>query len=283
MKRRWTLFITDGDDDLAPRILSWTVSILAGAVWLVVVHLTPVKIAATIAPPTTSGPIIDYEPMRAVESTRAGGSTERRQSIVPRIAGADVAEAFAASITRKVGADVSALINRVEAVGAMATTAFAGDKAVLSSRAEHGTPGAAKFGDRAGSGEVGTVGRTGAIGRAEVRMPPLKVVAAPLGNAPAIDATEAAAFVRSRAAQLQYCYARSAGAAESDLAGVVTLRLQLGPNGAVREARIAARTWTGPAAAEVEKCVVGAAGSWRVPAASDGSTLTLPISFTRSR
>ena len=283
MKRRWSLFVALGDEDLAPRIVAWTVSILAGAVWLAVVHLTPVKIAATIAPPVASGSEIDFYEARPVESS--GGSKERTRSIVrpPRIPGADVAQAFAASIVRKVTKDVSALISGVEAVSAITTSALASDKTVLSERAEPGTPGAAKFGDGTEARNVGTVGQTSAIRRAEVRIAPLKIVATPLARGPSIDPTEAAAFVRSRAAQLQYCYARATGAAESDLGGVVTLRLQLGPNGAVREAAVVARTWSGPAATEVEQCVVGAAKSWRVPAASDGSTLTLPISFTRSR
>jgi hypothetical protein len=235
-----------------------------------------------MAAPVASGPIIDYEPARRVEGP--GGVTKQRRSIVrPRLAGADVASAFASSIVRKVSADVSTLINGVEAVGAITTSVLAGDKAALSTRAEGGTPGATAFGDRTGTRGVGTVEHTSAIRRAEVRMQPLKVVATPLGNAPAIDPTEAASFVRSRAAQLQYCYARAVGAAEYDLGGVMTLRLQLGPNGAVRDAQVVARTWSGSAAAEVEKCVVAAAQSWRVPAASDGATLTLPISFTRSR
>jgi hypothetical protein len=282
MRMRWRRFVAERDEDLGPRIVSWTISLAAGAAWLAVVYLSPPRTTVIVKMDSASTPVIDFEPGQRVSST--GGTSERPRSVVrPRIAGSDVAEAFASSIVRKVGPDVAALIDRVEAVGAITTTILAGDKATLATGAEHATPGAAKFGDRADAGGVGTVAHGGAVPRAEVRMAPLAVVAPSLPNAAVIDATEAAAFVRARAAQLQYCYARTAGAAESDLAGVVTLRLVLGPNGAVREADVVRRTWSGPAAAETEACVLAAARDWRLPSATNGGTLTLPISFTRSR
>ena len=67
----------------------------------------------------------------------------------------------------------------------------------------------------------------------------------------------------------------------TDLAGVVALRLILGSAGSVRAAEIVRRTWSGPGAAETEACLLGIARGWRVPAGSEGATMTIPISFTR--
>lgn len=284
MRMRWRRLLAERDEDLAPRIISWTISVAAGGVWLAVVYLSPPQPAAIVradTADTTSTPEIDWNP--SLRASSIAGTPERRQSIVrPHIAGAGIAEAFAASIVQKVGPDVAALIDRVETLGAITTTALTGDKAALATGTERSTPGATKFGDNEDVRGVGTVTHSGAVRRAEVRMAPLAVVA-PAPAPTSIDATEAAAFVRARAAQLQYCYARAPGAAESDLAGVVTLRLVLGPNGSVREVEIARRTWSGPAAEDTEACLLATARRWSVPGASDGATLTLPISFTRNR
>jgi hypothetical protein len=92
-----------------------------------------------------------------------------------------------------------------------------------------------------------------------------------------VNGAEMGAFVRGRAAQLQTCYDRTGG----DLAGVVALRLTLGPAGTIRGAEIVRRTWSGPAAAATEACLLDMARRWHVPFGADGATITLPISFTR--
>ena len=284
LRERLNQLVANRDDDLGPQLVSWSISLALAAVWLAVVQLSS-QPAVPIPPSVSPAPdIVDFEPGRFTPpESRVGKARDTKRSIVgPRIAGADVAEAFAATIVRKVSTDVAALIERVEAVGAITTTVLGGEKATLATGGGRATPGVAKFGNDANArGQLGTVTHGAEVQRAEVRLKPLAIVATPLPEA-SIDATEAAAFVRARAAQLQYCYVRSAGV-ESDLAGVVTLRLVLGPNGTVRNADVVRRTWSGPGAAETEECLLTAARKWRVPSAADGATLTLPISFTRSR
>ena len=289
----WHRLVKDRDEDLAPQLVSWAIALSAGAVWLAVVYMTP-TIAKPVTPVVTEvPPQFHFTPGRSLDSRDdAGGG---RKSVVgtatkhplsaPQLA-VDVAKAFAGtSIGRKVMSDVTGLIDHVEAVGAMTSTMLTGGKSTLTTGGARATPGRSKFGEGnvvSGQG-IGAVTHAGGVQRAEVHVQALAVVVAPAPTGGTIDATEAGTFVRARAAELQYCYARTAGAAGSDLAGVVTLRLVLAATGAVRDAEIVRRTWSGPDAAEIEACLLATARRWRVPSASDGASLTLPISFTRGR
>jgi len=84
--------------------------------------------------------------------------------------------------------------------------------------------------------------------------------------------------VRGRVAQLQTCYERAGG---SDLAGVVALRVTIGAGGTVQSAEIARRSWSGPGASATEGCLLNMVTAWRIPFAAEGTTVTIPISFTR--
>ena len=286
----WHRLVDDRDEDLVPQLVSWAIALSTGAAWLAVVYLTPTAVTP-VKPAVVEGTApIHFIPGRP-ESPEDRGRDRKtavgtRPSLgAPQIA-VDIASAFAATpIGRKVVSDVSTLINRAEAVGALTSTILTGDKTTLATGSTRGTPGISRLGvDSAGvRGRIGAVAKSEKVQRAEVHMQTLAVVAAPAPSGGTIDPTVAGTFVRARAAQLQYCYDRTAGASGSDLAGVVTLRLVLGENGVVRDAEVVRRTWSGPAAAETEACLLEAARRWQVPSASAGATLTLPISFTRGR
>jgi hypothetical protein len=288
----WRRLVEERDEDLVPLLVSWGIALSAGAAWLAVVHLTATTRVPVREPvlPVDNRPIA-YEPGRIPfpDDVSAGNPKVvigTKNAIRPAQLAIDVANAFAGTtIGRKVAADMAELIDRVETVGHVTATILNGDKSTLKTAAAHGTPGAAKIGENtaAARGRIGSVTPGNTVPRAEVHMKTLSVVAAPAPDGGTIDATEAGAFVRARVAELQYCYARSAGGADSQLAGVATLRLVLGDNGAVRGAEVVRRTWSGPAAEETESCLLAAARRWRVPGAAAGATLTLPISFTRGR
>ena len=289
----WRRLVEDRDDDLVPLLVSWGIALTAGAAWLAVVHLTTItpRLVEKPVAPEGNGPI-SFAPERTLSSSddAASGSrkvaTGTKPTIRPAQLAIDVASAFVGTtIGRKVAADMTGLIDRVETVGHVTAKILNGDKSTLKTGAPQGTPGAAKLDVNSATahGRIGSVTPGNTVQRAEVHMKTLAVVAAAAPDGRTIDATEAGAFVRARVAELQYCYARTAGGADSELAGVVTLRLVLDGNGTVREAEVVKRTWSGAAAEETESCLLAAARRWRVPSAAEGATLTLPISFTRGR
>jgi TonB family protein len=84
-------------------------------------------------------------------------------------------------------------------------------------------------------------------------------------------------FVRSRNAQLQFCYGETR-AANPTLAGSVTIGVLLAPDGTVTRADVLRRSWEGKGAADVETCALAKVRNWRFPP-SDG-TATRPYSFS---
>jgi TonB family protein len=154
-------------------------------------------------------------------------------------------------------------------------------KSTLSASGVDTRPGMAQMsrGDGVGGGaSVGRVQGGSSIAHADMHVRQLPIVqATPLGVETA-DATEMGSFVRQRVAQLQTCYERAGG---TDLAGVVALRVTVGAGGTVQSADIARRSWSGPAAAATEGCLLNMVKAWRIPFAAEGTTVTIPISFTR--
>jgi TonB family protein len=292
---RWRRRAIGDDDDFTPQLVSWSISISMALAWLVVVHLTPVR-QAPVEPPRPDTPwAVAFVPGIArvpnpggphVATSRDKQRGDRATNVAAAAgsAGMEILSAFATTVARQLSANVATLIGDVEAVRGGVGAKEPGDKAALVVGSSGATPGVSKFGrdrDARSTGEVGTVSHGGMIGHAEVRVQPLPVVVAPPASGASIDAAEAGAFVRGQASQLQYCYERSRQAGAADLGGVVTLRLTLGARGAVREAEIVRRTWSGPGASEVESCVLTSARRWNIPSGQEGATVTVPISFTR--
>ena len=283
------------DDDLAPQLISWTIAAAAGAAWLGLVYLSPTRVSPFTAEPRAGGPVIEVGEGWAPPTPRrvgagaaeqgAGGSRSSHETQSPSQRGS-LTEAFATATVGHLTADVAALIGTVqelrgggESAGAPRST---NDKASLATGMVGATPGIASFGGKGtlGGPRVGEVSQGGAINRAEVRVRPLPIVAAPAVGGARVDPTEVGTFVRSRAAQLQTCYVRAAGG-DAALAGVVTMRLELGVAGVVQRAQVVRSTWSGPEAAAVEACLLATVRAWRLPSGEEGATLTLPISFTR--
>lgn len=84
-------------------------------------------------------------------------------------------------------------------------------------------------------------------------------------------------FVRTRSAQLNFCY-QETRASNPALAGSVTIGVLLAPDGSVTRADVLRRSWEGRGAADVETCALSKVRSWKFPP-SDVAT-TRPYSFS---
>src|SRR5690348_15567082 len=273
------------DEDVLPLLFSWLIALSAGAAWLVVVYLAPAPAMQPRPTAVPSAPVIGFDPDAAPRSTQrilepgAAPSTASGHAHTKAAHSAlDVAEAFVTTAAAGVVDHLSQLIPGAIAVHGEIGSAATG-QTTLSATGSEATPGMAQLSHgNATNGSVGAVQHGGAIARSNVQVQPLPIVrAAPLG-AETADATEMGAFVRGRVAQLQTCYERAGG---TDLAGIVALRVTMGAGGAVRTADIVRRSWSGPGAAATEACLLDIVKGWRMPFAPDGSSITIPISFTR--
>lgn len=275
------------DDDLVPQVVSWILAAGIGAAWLVIVYLAPAPVVAKpaveeVLPPVTfetgrGRPIA--QPSASVDGGAAATRAKHPHSSASHSV-IDAAGLFTAAATVGIVQHLEQFIPGVIGVrgevGRPAAT-----KSALSANGADATPGMTQMSRGNGAAASGAVGRVqggSSIAHADVHVRPLPIVqAAPLG-AETADATEMGSFVRARVAQLETCYERVGG---TDLAGVVALRVTVGAGGAVQNAEIARRSWSGPGAAATESCLLNMVKGWRVPFAAEGTTVTIPISFTR--
>jgi hypothetical protein len=90
-------------------------------------------------------------------------------------------------------------------------------------------------------------------------------------------------FVRSRSPQLQYCYEETRAKTPS-LAGSATVAVLLAADGAVSDADIVRKTWTGKGADGLESCMLTRVRSWKFPPSEDGNDKrvhSFSVIFTR--
>ena len=90
-------------------------------------------------------------------------------------------------------------------------------------------------------------------------------------------------FVRSRSPQLQFCYEETR-AKTPNLAGSATVAVQLAASGAVSDAVIVRKTWSGKGADLLESCVMSRVKSWMFPPSEDGNDKrvhSFSVIFTR--
>jgi len=276
------------DDDLLPQVVSWIVAAGIGAAWLVIVYLAPSPMVP-IPVTTPAAPSLIFEsglgPAQPRPSAIRGGASAEG-AVHPRTSTSrsviNAAGLFTAAATAGIVEHIEQFIPGVIGVNGDVGTRAAAAKSALSANGADTRPGMARMngGHRAaaGSASFGRVQGSSSIAHVDVHVRPLPVVqAAPLG-AETADATEMGSFVRGRVAQLQTCYERAGG---SDLAGVVALRVTIGAGGTVQSAEIARRSWSGPGASATEGCLLNIVKAWRIPFAAEGTTVTIPISFTR--
>jgi hypothetical protein len=152
------------------------------------------------------------------------------------------------------------------------------------------TPGRGGFGGGSGTGGggggggIGGVGQGGGVVASRVRVSAPAVIDAPdLGGA-GRDVSDLGTFVRSREAQLRFCYQEQGLKVNPDLAGTVTVAITIAASGNVTGARVTNRTWSGPGSSAAESCMLSRIRGWSFPRAADAGagTYSFPFNFTRS-
>jgi hypothetical protein len=125
---------------------------------------------------------------------------------------------------------------------------------------------------------IGKVNAQGGVARANIRVAAPQVVARP-GEKATRDMSALGTFVRSRQAQLQFCYQEQGLMMNPSLAGSIGVEVSLAPGGAVASARVSDRTWSGAGVAEVEACILSRVRTWGFPASSATGNETYSFSF----
>ena len=146
------------DEDLAPQLVSWAISIAMAAAWLVLVNLAPLPVIDE-APPAVHGPVVDFNlrPYTAPQTAERAKPTIRSVTVGDRVhrpaSAFDVAGIFAVAIAEHAVAKVVDLIPAVHSARGDASAPRA-DKSALATTGTDDTPGMSKFGsEQAGGGE----------------------------------------------------------------------------------------------------------------------------------
>ena len=88
-------------------------------------------------------------------------------------------------------------------------------------------------------------------------------------------------FVRSRSAQMNFCY-KEALNDYPKLAGAINIAVTIASSGDVSRVDVTKRSWSGPGAEQVEGCIRTKIRSWKFPASSTpATTFPFTLSFTK--
>ncbi|HUF26864.1 MAG TPA: AgmX/PglI C-terminal domain-containing protein [Gemmatimonadaceae bacterium] len=280
---------------------SYAISFTLAALFLLFVYLSDLPAETPREIPEITfvelEPIETPEPPQAQVEEAAPATTPRpgpaRPAPAPRVtretAGGDVGGAFAGqSSTGGFTGNVAGALRGVDISSgtAGAPSAGTGSKAVISGGAGTGTaatPGRGGVtGDAATGGAIGRVTGAGGVGRAAVSVASPSVVRAPDLPGPGRDMGDLGAFVRSRMAELQFCYQEHGLKVNPQLAGTVNIAIGIGSAGNVTSASVQRRTWSGAGASAVESCVLSRIRGWRFPRSATGDAVyAFPFNFTR--
>jgi hypothetical protein len=105
--------------------------------------------------------------------------------------------------------------------------------------------------------------------------PAIAAPAAPVARKDEIDVAATRAAVRSHVAAIQQCYER-AKMDDPGLAGAMTMRISIAPDGGVTGAQVASSTIRSPV---VERCVTAEISRWRLPRPTAGNTASFLYPF----
>ena len=132
-----------------------------------------------------------------------------------------------------------------------------------------------------GGGGIGGVGGGGGVTRAAVRVAaPTAINVDPL--TPSRNVDELGTYVRSRESQLRFCYQENGLKVNPNLAGSITVAIDIAGSGSVQGAQVTRRTWSGAGASESESCILRTIRGWRFPSSDRATgTYSFPFSFTR--
>ncbi len=283
---------------------SWAASGALGLVWLLLVLFGPRTDVTHLLSPEERPVTVTFEsppplpaPAAPVERHRAPGGPAAPSAPKPAAApereaaraaarAAAIGAAFggAAPAAGPVG-DVSNVLRGVAVAAAGPGSGAAAGKTVLAygqgGQGER-TPGRGDMGGGGAVSAIGGVSGGGGIGHQGVTVSAPRAVDAPGLGGPSRDVGALGTAVREHQSQLRFCYDEYGLKVNPDLAGSVTVALTVAAGGAVTNANVARRTWSGAGSAEVESCILEKARAWRLPPSTTGAG-TFEFSFNFSR
>ena len=284
-------------DETRPFVVSQALSAALGAAWLALVYTQP--------PPPPTIALLRPEEAAAVEVQFEDEEPEARKADAPKpdTASPDSREPTPAEVAKArkeeqamadaFGGGTSAIVGDVTnalrgvAVAKGDRTVEGGGKAVIAygaGGAAARTPGRAlEPGVAAAGAGIGRVNAAGSVTRASIAVAAPTIVRAAGAGLSGRDMTRLGTFVRARQAQLQYCYTDVGLPSNPNLAGAVSVTLTLDAMGAVIEANVATRTWSGSGAAETEACILTRVRTWPFPASSKEGVEAYSFSFIFNR
>lgn len=281
--------------DTRPLAVSHALAMSMGAAWLALVYLSPAP-PASIAllrpeesaaidvqfddpppePPKKAAPPVESAPV-LIQPAPTPADKEKQRAAKEE---AEIGDAFGGGAANAMVGDVTNALRGVEV--AKGEKSGGGRKAVIAyGQGGTGVRTPGKGFDAAAAAAasgIGKVNAQGGVARASIRVAAPQVVARP-GEKASRDMAQLGTFVRSRQAQLQFCYQEQGLLLNPTLAGAIGVEVSLTPPGAVATARINDRTWSGAGVAETEGCILSRIRAWTFPASSAVGNETYSFSF----
>jgi hypothetical protein len=280
-------------DETRPLWLSHALAATLGASWLALVYLSPAPppTIALMRPEEAAAVDVEFEdekpepptPAPAEEAPVLGANVPTKKELARlKKEEKEIGDAFGGS-SALVGDVTNALRGvNVDKGGKDADAAGSG-KAVIAygqGGTSVRTPGRGLDPSVAAAGAgIGRVNAAGSVARGSIAVAVPQVVRSADGGASGRNMAKLGTFVRARQAQLQYCYREQGLTLNANLAGSVGVTVSLDASGAVSEARVISRTWSGGGSAEAEQCILQRVRGWGFPASAKAGAESYSFTF----
>jgi hypothetical protein len=282
---------------------SWVMSGGLGLIWLALVMFGPTTDISHLLPPDERPIAVKFEAPPPPPAPKAEVATPApaapkaptpSRAPKPQPTAAELEAKRAAAFSSAFGGaapksgpvgDVSNVLRGVAvATGAPKPGAAVGKAVLAYGQGGQGvrTPGRSDMGGNGAVGAIGGVTAGAGIGHEGVSVSAPRAIDVAGVGGPTRDVGELGTAVRGHESQLRFCYDEYGLKVNPDLAGSVTVALTLTASGAVTNAIVSRRTWSGPGASAAEGCILDKARAWRFPSASSGAG-TFEFSFNFSK
>ena len=298
-----TLRLDLEDEERRALIGSYAISTALGVGFLLLLQFGPRSERVLSLLPDRTPPIVvvdlpaGKEPTvipRAIDAAVARGGFRRNANVGGRDARSGGTASGEAAIGNAFGAptgaagglvgDASGLLRGVTVSSGAGDAGSGSDTKRVLGYGEGGSgsvlPGGAGFGG-GNSVAIGGVRGSGGVGRAEVTVAALEVRPLDRSSQGGGAAATLGTFVRGQESALRFCYGEGLRS-DPALAGSVTVAITLAANGAISNAEVTRRSWSGKGAVEAEGCMLRTIRGWRFPAPGrSAGAYAFPFSFTR--
>ena len=280
-------------DESRPLWISHALAATLGASWLALVYLSPAPppTIALMRPEEAAAVDVEFEdekpepptPAPAEEAPVLGANVPTKKELARlKKEEKEIGDAFGGS-SALVGDVTNALRGvNVDKGGKDADAAGSG-KAVIAygqGGTSVRTPGRGLDPSVAAAGAgIGRVNAAGSVARGSIAVAVPQVVRSADGGASGRNMAKLGTFVRARQAQLQYCYREQGLTLNANLAGSVGVTVSLDASGAVSDARVISRTWSGGGSAEAEQCILQRVRGWGFPASAKAAAESYSFTF----